>query len=204
MVRTLVTPLVRGVAIPAKCRLGPLVLGSLLVVIAACSESSTATESSDESANRSTEPAPTVAPPSETAAPTATPSTVTPSTVAPGSAAPSGTTAPPPTVLSIDCRLDAGATTIADREFERYLPDDVGTATNPTGGQSPLLLLLHGFGAEQVTFGDTDPSSVTARRDCAGQAEVSLLAVSGLGHVWAGSDSPGASHRALRSSSPGV
>jgi polyhydroxybutyrate depolymerase len=317
-------------------------LVALLASAAACAGSDTAIDQTDADTSVTN----TTDDPATTSTTDQTSSTTT------STAADATTSSPPATVMTIDCRLTGGANRIADRDFELHLPDEVGTATNPTGVQSPLLVLLHGFAAdaieftaatgldrlaptagvvlaapqgigdvatwhiggpddplvasdvdflsslvdeliaspcidpdnvwlagfsagsaytgvfgcahvdrfrglamvsglppaicpadantsiqithgvddpvvpftggeqtvsddasveldgvpesaagwaevagcaepEQLTFGDTDPSSVTAWRDCAGQAEVSLLAVSGLGHVWAGSDTPG-------------
>lgn len=135
------------------------------LVLVACS--STATDDASERAASDT---------ASTASPTTTILTTTTTTTATTTTS----TEPPAstTVMTIDCRLSPGPGTIADREFELYLPDDVGTTDNPTGVQSPLLVLLHGFGGDAVEFAAT-----TGLHTLAPTAGVALAAPQGIGDV---------------------
>ncbi len=67
---------------------------------------------------------------------------------------------------------------IGDREFELYVPANVGRADNPTGLQSPLLVLLHGFSGNGVEFAAT-----TGLDQLAPEAGVVLAAPQGIGDV---------------------
>lgn len=107
--------------------------------------------------------------------PTPTSSTTTSST---STEAPVTATTPPTTTFSIDCGLEAGAGTIGERAYDLYLPDQVGSADNPTGLQSPLLVLLHGFAGNGAEFAAT-----TGLDHLAPDAGVVLAAPQGIGEV---------------------
>lgn len=64
---------------------------------------------------------------------------------------------------------------------------DLGSVPSSSAGWAERA----GCGAPSTSvFGDTNPSEVTAWGTCRGGAKVSLLAVNGLNHVWAGGASP--------------
>lgn len=149
--------------------------GALLLLIGACAGSSGTSDPSFPTEPAASSDSPADTPPIlSTAAATSPDATVATETAS----VQSSTVAPPTSVFSIDCGLQAGPFTIDEREFELYLPDQVGSADNPTGLQSPLLVLLHGFAGNGVEFAAT-----TGLDQLAPTAGVVLAAPQGIGEV---------------------